>query len=146
MEQTRRVKEVQQEIISNALLACRIRKALRIHYEAARRQKGVGAYKRMTNIVMAGIEQSKVFQDIRRSIGIKLRDLTFQLNVENATWCFSFERLLNVNIKQWTLASHKIGQVEGQEKEKLRSILSDFEKRRERLVSDIKRLEEEARI
>ncbi|KAK6516341.1 hypothetical protein TWF506_006250 [Arthrobotrys conoides] len=146
MEQTRRVKNIQQEIISNTLSTARVKSAMKSHYEVAAGESGKGAYRRMLKTVGEGIEQSNIFVQIKDSIARSLRDLAFNLNVENIDWCLNFGKQLQTSIIQWTAVSKKVGQVESKEKEKLRYIVADFEKKRERLVSEVERLEKETKI
>ncbi|KAF3218988.1 hypothetical protein TWF679_000399 [Orbilia oligospora] len=146
MEQTRRVKDIQQEITSSALSTAMLKSATKSSYETATRASGKGAYGKMLEAVGKGIKQSKIFVEIKDSIAQILWNLAFVLNVENATWCFDFQKVLKKSIKQWTAVSQKVGQVEGKEKEKLKFIVADIEKRKAQLVSDVEELEKETTI
>ncbi|KAF3213733.1 hypothetical protein TWF106_009392 [Orbilia oligospora] len=146
MEQTRRVKDIQQEITSSALSTARLKSATKSSYETATRASGKGAYGKMLEAVGKGIKQSKIFVEIKDSIAQILWNLAFVLNVENVTWCFDFQKVLKKSIKQWTAVSQKVGQVEGKEKEKLKFIVDDIEKRKAQLVSDVEELEKETTI
>ncbi|KAF3251421.1 hypothetical protein TWF192_004917 [Orbilia oligospora] len=146
MEQTRRVKDIQQEITSSALSTAMLKSATKSSYETATRASGKGAYGKMLEAVGKGIKQSKIFVEIKDSIAQILWNLAFVLNVENVTWCFDFQKVLKKSIKQWTAVSQKVGQVEGKEKEKLKFIVADIEKRKAQLVSDVEELEKETTI
>ncbi|KAF3191514.1 hypothetical protein TWF788_006111 [Orbilia oligospora] len=146
MEQTRRVKDIQQEITSSALSTARLKSAMKSSYETATRASGKGAYGKMLEAVGKGIKQSKIFVEIKDSIAQILWNLAFVLSVENVTWCFDFQKVLKKSIKQWTAVSQKVGQVEGKEKEKLKFIVADIEKRKAHLVSDVEELEKEMTI
>ncbi|EGX50744.1 hypothetical protein AOL_s00054g830 [Orbilia oligospora ATCC 24927] len=146
MEQTRRVKYIQQEITSSALSIARVKSAMKSSYETAARASGKGAYGKMLEAVGKGIKQSNIFVDIKASIAQILWNLAFVLNVENVTWCFDFQKVLKKSIKQWTAVSQMVGQVEGKEKDKLRFIVADIEKRRAQLVLDVEKFEKETDI
>ncbi|KAF3282793.1 hypothetical protein TWF970_001528 [Orbilia oligospora] len=146
MEQTRRVKDIQQEITSSALSIARVKSAMKSSYETAARASGKGAYGKMLEAVGKGIKQSNIFVDIKASIAQILWNLAFVLNVENVTWCFDFQKVLKKSIKQWTAVSQMVGQVEGKEKDKLRFIVADIEKRRAQLVLDVEKFEKETDI
>ncbi|KAK6357516.1 hypothetical protein TWF718_001825 [Orbilia javanica] len=141
MEQTRRMKDIQHDIISNAISTVRVKTTLKGYYAKATKEKGKGSYDKMVGIVENGIEESKLFQDIKDSIARSLWDLAFVLNVENVDWCFQFERQLQTSITQWTATSKSVGNLEGEEKENLKRVLADLEKLKAPLISEIEMLE-----
>ncbi|KAF3315542.1 hypothetical protein TWF173_003457 [Orbilia oligospora] len=138
--------ETSKEITSSALSIARVKSAMKSSYETAARASGKGAYGKMLEAVGKGIKQSKIFVDIKASIAQILWNLAFVLNVENVTWCFDFQKVLKKSIKQWTAVSQMVGQVEGKEKDKLKFIVADIEKRRAQLVSDVEKFEKETDI
>ncbi|KAF3154065.1 hypothetical protein TWF569_000901 [Orbilia oligospora] len=94
MEQTRRVKDIQQEITSSALSTARVKSAMKSSYETAARASGKGAYGKMLEAVEKGVKQSKIFVDIKDSIAQILWNLAF------VPWCFDFQKVLKKSIKQ----------------------------------------------
>ncbi|KAF3099858.1 hypothetical protein TWF103_008660 [Orbilia oligospora] len=94
MEQTRRVKDIQQEITSSALSTARVKSAMKSSYETAARASGKGAYGKMLEAVEKGVRQSKIFVDIKDSIAQILWNLGF------VPWCFDFQKVLKKSIKQ----------------------------------------------
>ncbi|KAK6357515.1 hypothetical protein TWF718_001824 [Orbilia javanica] len=102
---------------------------------------GPGSYDRMVDAVSEGITKTTVFEEIKESISLGLRDLEDILHQENAKWCSDIGEELETNIKNWISLSDKVEQAELEEKAKLKAIVSGFEATMKSLVSEANELE-----
>ncbi|KAK6516342.1 hypothetical protein TWF506_006251 [Arthrobotrys conoides] len=105
---------------------------------------GKYTYDRMVNKFLKGLADNDPFKGMGYEISSHLRELKEELNQETKNWCDEFEKELRKTVLAWTKRSKKSGQIETQEKGKLRRILADFEVYKDELIEEAKRLELEA--
>ncbi|KAK6536064.1 hypothetical protein TWF281_000310 [Arthrobotrys megalospora] len=146
VDQIQRLNTKQREINREFRSTSRMKKGMKTHYLEASKERGVGSYNRMVEIVSRGIQTTTAFNDIKDVISLGLRELEDTLNQENKRWCQDVGEELETNIKNWISLSDKVEQAELEEKAKLKVIISKFEKTMLSLVDEANQLEKQARI
>ncbi|EPS39370.1 hypothetical protein H072_6875 [Dactylellina haptotyla CBS 200.50] len=136
LDQTHRVDEKQREINRQFRSTNQLKSGLEQSYQAAAKLTGKGSYNSMMDVVTNGLKSTTVFLNISELIAKGLADLQVTLKDENTKWCNDIGEELETNIKNWMAVSDKVEEQEYVEKQKLKEILSRFDKTLKNLVDE----------